>query len=400
MVNESDLKTLVENGYFGNVTYVSSNLDKDADKGTQFASVINFVKITVNDGNKNIDYNIVIKKKHISEEAKEGFRSDDAFRNEYIMYTEILPFLNAEKLNLFTKLYQGNIKDGSVKDGETLVFENVSLDGYRVTKEKVFIDYNHIALAMKKLGEFHGLSYLAKKQNMNEFYKLAEQLIETKFTRDVENGEYVVVPCAKRGIQPLIDKNIEVELLNNVLKKFENNVEMAKIILKPEEPFSVICLGDFCRNNIFFKYDNDNKPIDVKFFDLQNAIYSTPAVDIAFFLYMNTTAELRDKHWDEFLSIYWNGIISIDKNIEFTFEEFLEHFGKRAIYGYLPTSFFLPVCVDEENPIDIDEFSKLTMPQKKERLLKAAGEYGTKLISDIVEHLLKKGYLKKFLKLF
>ncbi|KAK9498895.1 hypothetical protein O3M35_003446 [Rhynocoris fuscipes] len=394
MINESDLKTLVENGYFGKVTYVSSNLDKNADKGTQFASTINFVKITVNNGNENIDYNIVIKKQHSSELTKEFFKSDDAFRNEYIMYTEILPYLNAEKLNLFPKLFQGNYKDN-----ETLIFKNVTLEGFRITDEKIFLDYDHIALAMKKLGEFHGLSYLAKKQNMNEFYKLAEQLIETKLTRDVENYEIGLKPCAERAFKSLINRNIETNLLNEVLKKYDYNVDMAKIILKPEEPFTVICLGDFCRNNIFFKYNNDKKPIDIKFFDLQNAIYSTPAVDITFFLYLNTTADLRDKHWDEFLSIYWNGVISIDKNIEFTYQQFLEHFSKRAIYGFLPTSFFLPALVDE-TPIDIELVTKLTKEQRKERIVKNGGDYGTKLISDIAEHLLKKGYLQKFLELF
>uniref|UniRef100_A0A224XRG1 Putative juvenile hormone-inducible protein n=1 Tax=Panstrongylus lignarius TaxID=156445 RepID=A0A224XRG1_9HEMI len=399
MDNEHDmLKFLVNDGAFGPVTYVSSKLDNEVDKGTQFASVVSFLVLIVNNGFEDLEIHVVLKRQHVSNEAKDMFNSDIAFKNEVIMYTKILPLLQAESLNLFPKLYCTNQMDSMRCDQQQiLTFENLQHCGYMLTKEKIFIDYEHVKIALMKLGQFHGLSYLAKRHHKDTFFKITNELIETKFTKILPEFKEMMRTCMLRGIKPLMEQNKETDILNRVLRKLENLTEVAQLLVKPEEPFSVICHGDFCRNNMFFKYDNSN-PSETKFFDLQNSLYTSPAIDTSFFLYMNTTTEMRDKYWDKFLNIYWESFSNTVPNLEFTFAQFMEHFAKRAVYGYLPTCFFLPMSMDIED-MDVEEFSKLPEEVKQRRMLTCAGNAGTKAITDIVEHLLSKHYLHKFLEL-
>ncbi|XP_073995586.1 uncharacterized protein [Rhodnius prolixus] len=400
MDSEHDvLKAVVNDGAFGPVTFVSSKLNNEVDLGTQFASVISFAVLVVNNGSSDLEIHVVLKRKHVSNETKDLFNSDVAFQNEVIMYTKILPLLQAERLNLFPKLFYPNHIDGTFFNENLLIFENLQHCGYIVTKEKIFIDYEHIKIALMKLAQFHGQSYLSKRRHKDLFFEIANKLVETKFTLERTSEDLnMFLQCLLRGIKPLIEQDKEVDILNKVFNKLQNIAEVAESLVKPEEPFSVICHGDFCRNNMFFMYDND-QPKDIKFFDLQNSLYSSPAIDISFFLYMNTTAEMRNKYWDDFLNIYWESLTDTVPNLEFTSAQFMEHFAKRAIYGYFPTSFFLPMSMEPDYLLDIEEFSKLQVEEKHKRMVNCAGVEGTKAVSDIVEHLLNKNYLHKFLEL-
>lgn len=71
--------------------------------------------------------------------------------------------------------------------------------------------------------------------------------------------------------------------------------------------------GDVWINNTMFRYDDNGKPIQVKLIDWQFARYASPVVDIILCLLSCTRKELRDKHYDELVMIYYESLSSFLK---------------------------------------------------------------------------------------
>jgi len=68
--------------------------------------------------------------------------------------------------------------------------------------------------------------------------------------------------------------------------------------------FSTFLHGDFNRNNVMF-HENANGMVDnIKMIDFQELRYSSTALDISFFLYMNTPCEEREIIFPRLLRLY------------------------------------------------------------------------------------------------
>lgn len=71
-----------------------------------------------------------------------------------------------------------------------------------------------------------------------------------------------------------------LEKLRRVEPKLLDAFSIMLGAVAPEEPQAVIVHGDFCRNNMLFRYDNADQAVDVRLFDLQNSrrVESTPSL--------------------------------------------------------------------------------------------------------------------------
>ncbi|MBO8695574.1 phosphotransferase, partial [Staphylococcus aureus] len=58
-------------------------------------------------------------------------------------------------------------------------------------------------------------------------------------------------------------------------------------------PMSVLCHGDFNRNNLLFRYDDGGRPVDALAYDMATMRYGSPVLDLSFFLYMNADRQTR-----------------------------------------------------------------------------------------------------------
>ncbi|XP_058119629.1 uncharacterized protein LOC131284812 [Anopheles ziemanni] len=67
---------------------------------------------------------------------------------------------------------------------------------------------------------------------------------------------------------------------------------------------SVINHGDFHYNNMLFKLDNDHRVADVIFYDYQLSCWTTPAVDLLYFLYLVCDRETRETKRAELVQLY------------------------------------------------------------------------------------------------
>lgn len=381
-----------KNGKFGEVFTLVDLIPSSKEGEAQFASDVIFARAKLENGSGQRDEDVVIKRAQKNDYIRQMSNSDAQFYNEHLMYSEVFSFLEANGVisEIYPKSVHTNATLGENYEDDIIVVEDLRPHGYKLTKEKVFLDFDHCALAMKSLGRFHALSYAKKQENMEEFLKIVGKLKDVRWGDEDEDSKKFMMSAIQRGISPLIESGEHVEVLTGFLNKLQDPHLFMRQLKTPEEPMAVICHGDFNRNNIFFKYDDADKPIGVKFFDVATSRYASPVIDLAFFLTMNTTSELRNAHWDALLKIYHDALSStVPKCKVPSLEEVRAEMRKRAVYGYVICSFFIPMMVDETSKSEMEEFSSLPPEVFQEIARTKGGEKCTKMLTDLVSDMVK-----------
>lgn len=396
MKNVQELvEKLAHQGVFGPGKFVGVTANSDAQLAPQFASSMFFFVIKLQAASSVEEIRVVVKIQPLDEAARELQNSNYQFFNEVTMFSEIMPFLEIDKLDVCPKFLYGVTTQGEDPDKDVVILEDLSFHGYVQPREQ-YLDSREVLKTLRKLGEFHGLSYRAKRTRKSEFAAHGGRLKAKRFAPDFDE---IFNATLKRGIDAAAKRNPTATILDRTMEKIKNlgPQNCWASLSGPVEPFACIVHGDFNRNNLLFKYNAQGDVEGVKFIDFQMSVYSDPAVDISFFLYINTSQDCRLKYWDDFLAAYWEGVTAMEPNPGFSFEEFRKNFSKKALYGYFPCSFFLPMMLDVDGvDIPFEEFLSWSLEKRIQQMVTRAGEIGTAAIGDIVQHLLDKGYLDAF----
>lgn len=156
-----ELSAIVAEGAFGkDVEFVSFEENTDHGKLNQYMSTVVFGTVTTSDGSSR---HVVIKLKFRDEKQREINKIDVQFHNEITMYEKVIPFLlssrsptapdfcNAPSL---PRYFYGRNRCGEFAESDLVVLENVCPRGYRLCRERVFLDYDHLICALRALAKW------------------------------------------------------------------------------------------------------------------------------------------------------------------------------------------------------------------------------------------------------
>ncbi|XP_050427825.1 uncharacterized protein LOC126837893 [Adelges cooleyi] len=391
-------------GAFGvNVEYEDFDVDANSVAADHFASDILFGTVTTKTGDRHA---VVIKFKNSNAQLSAMMNMHQKFYNEYVFYAKLLPELarasGAVPLSaLFPRFVYSNVTfdgnsgaNGDVNEYQVIVVQNMTPTGYRLSDERLFLDKHHVELALRKLGAFHGYSYAAKasETGRQKFLDLVGLLAETEWFEGYwYKSPRFLAGTGHRGLSAhVLNSETPSERLDGMRSLLDGNSETMAELLRPVEPNAVLCHGDFCRNNLLYKYDETGRPVDVLLFDTAQARYASPAVDLSFFLYLNTTEEDRRLHWDSYIAAYvagmakaFPGMAAIDVHQEMR---------PRALYGYAHCSFFLPAMV-HPTPPDVEKLTTCTDDERIELINESGGPKADHLLASIVGHMIERQYV-------
>lgn len=108
----------------------------------------------------------------------------------------------------------------------------------------------------------------------------------------------------------------------------------------PENPWTSIVHSDFWVNNYLFSKDSEGQPLDVKFVDFQNYVFSHPLLDLVFFLGISLSEDVSDEDFDFLASLYHKTMIEKLKKLDCDVspyaseEEFSVQFNAMGIVEY------------------------------------------------------------------
>lgn len=151
------------------------NASEDTIPGDHFASDLVFGTVTtVTTAAERRRHRVVIKFKNADAQLSTMMNMHEKFHNEYMFYARILPQLAcraahpADALALFPRFVYSNATPDGLDTGDggeqVIVVASASPEGYRpaTNGSRLFLDADHVLLALRKLGALHGLSYAAK----------------------------------------------------------------------------------------------------------------------------------------------------------------------------------------------------------------------------------------------
>ncbi|KAB7499288.1 hypothetical protein Anas_04956 [Armadillidium nasatum] len=261
------------------------------------------------------------------------------------------------------KYYAGSFEKGR----EAFLTENLRKQGFVLHDRRKGQDFNHASLVMGELGRFHASSLLLEDSIAPKTFEETFDNFEESWL-DVNNqGFNAFLDILKSQVQSSIKYLNEYPKYDKCVKWFQANFDsMGQYFLdglKSTKPFEVITHGDCWTNNMLFKYNEKNKPEDIRFVDLQCTRKSSPASDISYFICSSLNGELRRKYLKELLLIYYQSfskvLILARKNIPFSFKELEDEMEKRKVYGILSGLMIVGgvLFVDEEEMWNFDSFT-------------------------------------------
>lgn len=331
--------------------------------------------------NQNVHF-LLVKTMPSSAIVRSLMNSADQFFNESKIYSEIVPLLlqtcaassygdmKAERpssnltaaYDLFPKCYYVSPDP----DNGMIVLQNLRNFGYKIGGDEVMLmDYEHIAVALEGLARFHAMSYAMKKKDLQTYEERivmqirdARRFVKKQATFDQMDEEYprvlrynIILLLDKFEKKQLNEDGVYTEKIRRVMERIDNCSELLSELLSPDEPLAVLCHGDFNRNNMLFRYDSNNRPSGVKFFDFQNPYYASPAIDLSFFMFVNASPELWANCWDDMFFIYHRTLLEAISEFlncpqealhpEFSLEAFKHQFSKYCLYGFMLATCFI-----------------------------------------------------------
>ncbi|XP_055606288.1 uncharacterized protein LOC129754334 [Uranotaenia lowii] len=374
---------------------------------------------------KTTDYNLMVKVIKGDDSFRTSSRATVQFNNERILYTRVVPrfkqLLQEHKSAVDADewcprvLYgvSGKFPEYSDQQETILVMENMTLDGFKAGPRND-LDEAHLILMAKKIAQFHACSYAMKIINKSEYDKLVDELIPLNFVTKEEVFESYAL-LFKLGVGRVVEY---VEDHPNVLDsesfkkdfvafKTKYGTEPIHLMQKfmKKDDYTIILHGDYNRNNVLFKYDDQDKPIDVRMFDFQEHRMGSPAIDLAFFMCMSMPTGLRERFWDPLLKHYHDSLMETLTDIlkcstddprlkPYTYKNFIKHLDYNSLYGGMVAMHFLPwmLAPDEECAQLAHHFATDMYSKEMKHWTKVSGGEPVDLrLIEILRYLSKRG---------
>ncbi|XP_018375709.1 PREDICTED: uncharacterized protein LOC108769302 [Trachymyrmex cornetzi] len=130
-----------------------------------------------------------------------------------------------------------------------------------------------------------------------------------------------------------------------------------------KDEFNVMNHDDFHVNNMLIRYDNDGKPIDHIFINFQLCVYTTPVLDLIYFLNTSPSLDIMENKKNILLNEYFDTLSVTMKQLNcktqpLTMEELKVTIKRKASYEMIVFFVILPflLCSKAEAK-DLDELS-------------------------------------------
>ncbi|XP_069690924.1 uncharacterized protein [Periplaneta americana] len=323
------------------LTVTSVQIEAATAQGDNYLSEMYRATIQVLRENKAEEISLIVKTEPTAQEMNKYATNGNLFEREVAMLRDVIPAMN----HLIEEIMPGKCQPFAAKYvysrigpcKSTIVLEDLNKKGFKMAERTTGLDMEHCLLVMRTLARFHAAS-IALKDRIPELLEpfMSEELLdatETQF-KDAFPSMYTSVAKEVKNF-PENGERYYNKILNLAPDSAVRYVEGRR---RDENDFNVLTHGDLWINNMMFGYSKDNNsPLDLRFVDYQVSNWTTPAVDIHYFLESSTCNDLLNKTHILIEEYY----ITLEDTLTlFGYqhllprrEEFIEQLNKRGIYA-------------------------------------------------------------------
>ncbi|XP_054287827.1 uncharacterized protein LOC129003556 [Macrosteles quadrilineatus] len=336
--------------------------------GANMMGVVSRVKVLGCDLDTGLkmDLSLIMKRLPESMERRELFLCDAAFQNEANFYREVAPRLGDHTELPFPR--------SLLAADDVIVLQDLRQEGFTMADRRSGMDLDHCLIVMQELGRYHAVSYAMKHLRPDEFKKVSSSVKEVF----IHKGNTLLIGCIDHcvGMALKAAKDQDATVIERLKSYLGKGIDSLTPHVIPYEPLAVICHGDFHSNNILFRYtENNNKPIQAAFVDLQGCRYASPAIDILYFIFSSSSSDVLKNHFVSLVSTYQNSLESHLGNIAPfaeipSLDEVMCEVRKRLDYGLVMSLLMLPMVSADKVTFDLNKVSEETMSEVQQNVEK------------------------------
>lgn len=255
----------------------------------------------------------------------------------------------------FPKCYLAHFDEEN--DEIFIITKDVRSKGFANINTFTLNDIQHARCFLEELGRFHAVSLTMKEKQPDVFEKFKD-LRDSMGESQLEQMKSMSDKNCSRALEQL-HANEEDAIYR--LKQLSENIfnEIKKCTNRgTAEPYTVINHGDCSTNNILFRY-KAGVPQNVLLTNWQVCRYSSPILDLVYYIFNFTDKNLRDKYYDNLLQGYYKSLrehierLDGDPNELFPFTALLRQMKMFSKFGVAMAIFMLPeICKNDEEEDD------------------------------------------------
>ncbi|KAF5307423.1 hypothetical protein FQR65_LT06937 [Abscondita terminalis] len=250
-------------------------------------------------------------------------------------------------------------------NNEIIVLDDMASRGYRSVSESDTFDLAHVTAALKAYARFHALSFALRDQKKEVFESLSQNVDEYYFNECTREFRCLFSKCCVRALDSLDSVN-DGKLYASVAKAFVDfpNVMERVFVNQSSNEYSVFTQVDCRLTNLVFKYKEDGTIDHAGLLDWQLLTLASPVVDVLYVIFVNTTKDLRDKHFMDLIRHYYVELslflckLGCDPERLFTFKTLIDDMKKYGAHILLLSTITLYSILEtaKDKPLNDNHF--------------------------------------------
>lgn len=403
---EETLKNILGTVHDGKeINILSWDFSEANAKGDNYLSTVNRIKVNGTVDGKEVQVSLVVKSLPNNIGRRNTYRSTDFFRNEIVVYTEVLPKLEEFVKNktqsqiLYVPRHFASVMDGK---NDYIAMEDVTGLGYKPIERQNCLNEDQCKMILKTLAKFHATCFAYKDQKKEEYKKMVENLNETYFSMNYWNWY-------KRFHERLINisKNaLAMEYPGSEAEKKFNSYKFGELFEKAAElcnhkydATSIINQGDSWVPNFLARKTNENEALML---DFQLTRSGSPVLDLSTFIYACTDKSVWDTKFHTLLKFYHDELCKVIKllgsNPEnlYQWSTFMKEVEQQFVFGLVFALEIIPMSLlDETDVFDLDVIKDDTAVDIADiwTLSNIKTKSGRLRLANIIVHAVQKGFI-------
>ncbi|XP_043653424.1 uncharacterized protein LOC122620159 [Drosophila teissieri] len=272
------------------------------------------------------------------------------YTREIDMYEVVLPRLAdivRNELHDSRKLFAATVSADRERD--SIMFEDLSLERYKVACRVGKLDLEHTHLVLEKLADFHAAGAALAERQPGIFEKNYDRGFFNQHVRGYEPVMKNILKALSRTLE--LSQDLKERYQAKIDRLIENVMDYGErsTCFAPGD-FVTLAHGDIWTTNVMFQYDDEGHPVNAIFIDFQFSVWNSPAIDLHYFFSTSIHEDLRLGHQTELVQFYYYKLVEALKRVKYTGKvptlfAFQQQFRSKAFYAVFSSLIFEPVMV-------------------------------------------------------
>uniref|UniRef100_A0A1B6EV79 CHK kinase-like domain-containing protein n=1 Tax=Cuerna arida TaxID=1464854 RepID=A0A1B6EV79_9HEMI len=354
-LDEDFLASALQEEYDSKVTIVKFSSSQAVAAGNNYTSHMYRVKVEFTVEGSDLQGTSLIVKipitKGIITEIADGY---EFHYKEPRIYKEVLPMLSKiVNCEFGPRFFNCPVKNG-------IILKDLNKEGYVICDKFKQLDFSHCELVYMTLAKFHASSVACYHKNPELIEELGKDVIFLKKSKMLEEFVKSSVKCFEKVLSEMEGCEHAVEL---ILDRADHMVESIADMCQPKPSgLNVLNHGDLWINNMLFKHSDSGEVEDVRFIDFQISRWSSPVLDLVYFLWTSADEEVRGHRQKELFSLY---LQTLNSNLEqlgcperLSAQELEDDHRAASDYVLLTISGTLPLILSEsDDAVNMEEIT-------------------------------------------